>query len=270
MQNRHVVVLKEGIDPQLPVHLLGPDVAAAVAVVREPEGRKLRAEIAEGFVEVERAGGVEQQPDETVALLGREAHQARLADRDVGEVLGRRLRPEHAAPVIGPIVVGADERLADAAGAIQQAGAAVPAGVEQALHRAVVGADQQHRHACDIEREIVAGLRDLTAEGEGQRVTPEERRDLVGEGRLAGIAGAVHRHRGVGLRQGLAADAVERLGGEALFGLGLHRSLFAVVSFPSGRASAAAQGKIQYTGKRGASHAGACFPRLSYATGSPA
>ena len=244
--------------------------AAAVAVVREPEGRKLRAETAEGFVEVERAGGVEHQPDETVALLGGEAHQARLADCDVGEVLGRWLGPEHAAAVVGPIVVGADERLADAAGAIQQAGAAVPAGVEQALHGSVVGADQQHRHACDVEREIVAGLHDLAAEGEGQRVTPEERRDLVGKRRLAGIAGAVHRHRGIGLRQGLAADAIERLGGEPLIGLGLHRSLFAVVSFPSGRARTAPQGRLQYTGKRGASHAGACFPRLSYATGSPA
>ena len=74
MQDRHVVVLEEGIHAQLPVHPLGPDVTAAVAVVGEAEGRKLGAHVAKRFVEVERAGGVEQQPDEAVALLGGEAH----------------------------------------------------------------------------------------------------------------------------------------------------------------------------------------------------
>ena len=172
-------------------------------------------------VEVEGAGGVEQQPDEAVPLLGGEAHQRFFADRDTGEVLGRRLRPEHAAAVIRPVVIGTDEGLADAAGAIQQAGAAVAAGVEQAAHAPVVVADQQHRHAGDVEREVVAGLFDLAAEGERQRLAPEERCDLVGERRLAGVAAAVDRHRGLGLRQGAAADAVERLGGEASFGLEL-------------------------------------------------
>ena len=203
---------------------------AAVAVVCEPEGGKLRAEIPEGIVEVERAGRVEQQPDEAVPLFGGKAHQGLLADRDVREVLGRRLCPEHAAPVVGPVVVGAGEGLAHAARAVEQAGAAVPAGVEQSPHRTIVGADQQHRHASYVEREKVTGLCDLAAEGDRQRVAAEEPLDLVGKRRLAGVACAVHRHGRVGFGQGVAADAVEGLGGEALFGLGLHRVLSWVVS----------------------------------------
>ena len=146
-----LVVLEEGIHAELPVHPLGPGVAAAMAVAAEPVGRELRPEGAERRIEVERACGVEQQPDQAVPLLCREAHQPLLAHRDVGEVLAGRLRPEHAAAVIGPVVIGAGESLADMARAVEQAGAAVAAGVEQALDRAVVAAHQQHRHAGDVE-----------------------------------------------------------------------------------------------------------------------
>ena len=232
MQDGHVVVLEEGIDPELPVHPLGPDVAAAVAVVREPEGRKLVPELAECLVEIERARRVQQQPDEAVALLGGEAHQGLLADDDIGEVLGPRLRREHAAAVVGPVVVGADDVLAHLTRAVQQAGAAVPARVEQPAHRALVVADQHDRHAGDVEREVVAGPGDLAAEGDRQRVAAEDRPDLVRERRPAGVAPAVHGHGGLGLGQGAPFDTVERFGGEAKFGIVLQRILFAVVTAP--------------------------------------
>ena len=205
---------------------------AAVAIVGQPEGRKLGSEFAEGFVEVECAGGVQEQPDEAVALLRGEAHQARLADGDIGEVLCPRLRREHAAAVVGPVVVGADDVLAHLTGAVQQPGAAMPAGVEQPAHRSLVVADQHDRHTGNVEREVVAGLGDLAAEGDRQRVAAEDRLDLVRERRPAGVAPAVHGHGGWGLGQGAPVDAVERFGGESEFGPVLQRFLSAVVSAP--------------------------------------
>ena len=41
----------------------------------------------------------------------------------------------------------------------------MPAGIEQSVHRAIVVAHQQHRHAGDVERQIVAGPGDLAPEG---------------------------------------------------------------------------------------------------------
>ena len=134
-------------------------------------------------------------------------------------MLGPRLRREHAAAVVGPVVVGADEVLADLTRTVEQAGAAVATGVQQPAYLARVVADQHDRDAGDVEREIVAGLGDLAAEGDGQRLAAEDLLDLVRERRPAGVAPAVHGQGSLGLGQRTAVDAVERFGGEAEFGL---------------------------------------------------
>ena len=129
--------------------------------------------------------GSRPQPDEAVALRRREAHQTRVADRNAGEVLAARQPPQHAATVVDPAMIGTRERLADAAGALEQAGAAVPAGIEQSVHRAIVVAHQQHRHAGDVERQIVAGPGDLAPEGGEQWMAAEQRGVLRRERRGA-------------------------------------------------------------------------------------
>ena len=127
-------------------------------------------------------------------------------------------------------MVGADEVLAHLTRAVEQAGAAVPAGVEETARGPVVAAHQKHRHAGDLEREVIAGLGNLAAEGERQRMVAEQRRLLRHQRVRAGVTADVDRLDGIGFRQRTAGETIERFGGEAPLGAFLHWNPSPVVS----------------------------------------
>jgi hypothetical protein len=76
----------------------------------------------------------------------------------------------------------------------------VTAGVEEGSQGPVLAADEQDGDAGDVERPVRPGGRKVAAQADDERVTAEERPDLVAEAIRVGVAG--RRLAADGLREG--------------------------------------------------------------------
>ena len=126
------------------------------------------------------------------------------------------------APLNRPVGTGSSHGAAESAMPERQAAAAVPAHVVEAVQRAVLRADQQDALAQHVERQEVAGLRDLLLAADAEPLAGEQPLALRLErrGRAVGVGGQ-------GLLQAeLAAPVARRRAGRIAHGRAFARERF--------------------------------------------
>ena len=132
----------------------------------EFQGAELGGEIAQPAIDIERLAGGEFDVDQARAFGAVELRQTQLAVIDVAKRLGRIATHQGALLVIGPGVIGTGEDPCMAGPRTADPGAAVAAGVQEGARHAVLAAHDQYRHVEDLHGAIVAGIRDLDAQGQ--------------------------------------------------------------------------------------------------------
>ncbi len=152
-----VVALQEVLQGELPVavrRVAGDvgDLAARRAVQAQVGGHRL-----ERSVEVRRRVA---QADEDQAF--RHTHLTAVQPELRGVEVGADVPPgdQLTVQVVRPSVVVADEALVVAAGLLADSGAAMPADVEERVHRALLASNHDDGFAGDLEQEVISDLGD--------------------------------------------------------------------------------------------------------------
>ncbi len=188
-----VVALAIVLPHQFPVAVLDDRALEGDPRVSQPVGRGVACELRPERLEARRD---RRDADEDIAggafaMDGFET-ELRLVDSAV-LVTGA---DQAAVEIVGPLMIGADEPLCRAFGRRADARAAMPAGIVERADLPVAAADDDDRIVADLQREVVAGRRDLAIMAGEQPVAIEERLEIEPVELGIGIELPVEAHAG--------------------------------------------------------------------------
>ena len=188
VQRADVVGLGEGVEHQFPVEIKGRFTRSDLDVALQPIGSDFNLGAGQGAVGGQTSAALGLGEDQAIALGDRDRQQVAVG---LGHVVegGLGIGPRHqgSVQVIDPAVVGAAEARPSGSITRHDGRAAMAAGVDKALQRAVGLAHNGDLHAAQIGGQAGAGLRAITAEAQQLRPAPEQSVQLDRETRGIGV-----------------------------------------------------------------------------------
>src|ERR1700733_11581280 len=148
------------LDEQLPITIDLVGLSANESHVLEPIGRELFRQIAEMLFE-RRAVIVKIHEQKTAPSVNLDRAQTIIGLVEADRLLHLGRAAQIAVQLESPAVIGAHDQFAIAL-ALQQLRAAMPTGIGKGANDAILIAQDDQRYAGEIQREIIAGICDLS------------------------------------------------------------------------------------------------------------